>query len=121
MKFNLNFDIEQEKPKGKNVGKKGKINFYEDWGVYIGHCPFCDELAYEKDHCVFCGAEFEELTEEDIQKEKEENHEIEVSKNGRTLHQVGNSVYEYCNGQFVSHWSCSRPHTKEELEEMLND
>lgn len=38
-------------------------------GVSYPHCPACHELAYEKDHCVFCGRRFskwDDQTEADL-------------------------------------------------------
>ena len=101
-----------------NLGKKGKIKYWDEWGVYIGHCPLCSEVAYESTHCVFCGCEFEEPTEEEIKEIKEENHEIVVTRGNVKLHQVCNSLYEFRDGNLVSHASLAEPLTKEELEDM---
>ncbi len=35
---------------------KWQEEFYD--GILYPHCPACGELAYEKDHCVFCGRRF---------------------------------------------------------------
>lgn len=35
---------------------KWQEEYYD--GVLYPHCPACGELAYEKDHCVFCGRRF---------------------------------------------------------------
>lgn len=36
------------------------VNWHPDFGdgIEYPHCPVCDELAYQKDHCVFCGRRF---------------------------------------------------------------
>jgi len=102
-----------------NIGKKGKVKYYYDYGVYIGHCPLCNEVAYEDTHCVFCGCEFEELSADDILKIREANHEYTVTKGNITLHQVCNSLYEFRDGKLISHSSLSKPYTKEELEKMI--
>ena len=104
-----------------NLGKKGKIKYWYDWGVYIGHCPLCSGVAYEPTHCVFCGCEFENPTEEEIREKKEENHEIKVTKGNVTLHQVCNSLYEFRDGNLVSHSTLWNPLTKEELEKMIEE
>ncbi len=104
-----------------NLGKKGKIKYWYDWGIYIGHCPLCSEVAYEPTHCVFCGCEFEELSADDILKIREANHDIEVTKGNITLHQVCNSLYEFRDGNLVSHSSLAEPLTKEELEKMIEE
>ena len=36
-----------------------KVKWYHDWGVLVAHCPYCDELDYEKNRCIFCGKEYE--------------------------------------------------------------
>lgn len=104
-----------------NLGKKGKIKYWDDWGVYIGHCPLCSEVAYEHTHCVFCGCEFEKPTEEEIRAKKEANNEIEVTKGNVTLHQVGNSLYEFRDGNLVSHSTLVNPLKKEELKKMIEE
>lgn len=104
-----------------NLGKKGKIKYWDDWGVYIGHCPLCSEVAYEHTHCVFCGCEFEKPTEEEIRAKKEANHEIKVTKGDVTLYQVCNSLYEFRNGNLVSHSTLCNPLTKEEIEKMIEE
>ena len=35
------------------------VKWYHEWGLLVAHCPYCDELAYEKNRCVFCGKEYE--------------------------------------------------------------
>ena len=104
-----------------NLGKKGKIKYYEDNFVYIGHCPMCNEIAYEQTNCVFCGCEFEKPTEEEIRAKKEANHDIEVTKGNITLYQVCNSLYEFRDGNLVSHSTLGKPLTKEELEKMIQE
>lgn len=104
-----------------NLGKKGKIKYWDDWGVYIGHCSLCSEVAYEPTHCVFCGCEFEKTTEEEIRAKKEANHEITITKGNITLHQVCNSLYEFRNGNLVSHSTLWNPLTKEEIEKMIEE
>ena len=104
-----------------NLGKKGKIKYWDDRGVYIGHCPLCSEVAYEHTHCVFCGCEFEEHTEEEIKEIKEANHDIGVKKGNITLHQVCNSLYEFRDGNLLSHSTLVNPLTKEELEKMIEE
>ena len=104
-----------------NLGKKGKIKYWYDWGVYIGHCPLCSELTHKTTHCVFCGCEFEKPTEEEIRAKKEANHEIKVTKGNVTLYQVCNSLYEFRNGNLVSHSTLGKPLTKEEIEKMIEE
>ena len=104
-----------------NLGKKGKVEYYYDYGVYIGHCPLCNEVAYEDTHCVFCGCEFEELSADDILKIREANHEYTVTCGKVTLKQVCTSLYKYVDGKLISHSLLSKPYTKEELEKMAKE
>ena len=62
-----------------NLGKCGKPIYVNDWGIVVPVCPFCNENAYESTHCVFCGAESEQLTAEEIKAQKEANHEYTVT------------------------------------------
>lgn len=101
-----------------NLGKRGKVEYFWDNFVYIGHCPMCKEITYEETHCVFCGCEFEKPTDEEIQNKREKNHEYTVTCGDITLHQIGNSIFTYKGKIFLSHSSLSKPCTKEELEEM---
>ena len=121
----VGFDMKKERVYARdnlvNLGKKGKIKYWDDWGFYIGHCPLCSEVAYEPTHCVFCGCEFEEPTEEEIRTKNEANHDIEVTKGNITLHQVCNSLYEFRDGNLVSHSLLAEPLTKEELEKMIEE
>lgn len=47
------------KPIGRLL-KPLPVNWHPDFGdgIEYPHCPACDELAYQKDHCVFCGRRF---------------------------------------------------------------
>lgn len=31
-----------------------KVKWRWDWECYVPFCPYCNELAYEKDFCTFC-------------------------------------------------------------------
>ena len=104
-----------------NLGKKGKIKYWYDWGIYIGHCPLCSQVAYEPTHCVFCGCEFEKPTEEDIRAQKEANNEIDVTKGNITLLKLCNSLYEFRDGKLVRHSTLDKPLTKEELEKIIEE
>lgn len=37
--------------------------WYDDWGMMMPHCPRCREVAYEPDHCVFCGQRYTDAHE----------------------------------------------------------
>lgn len=86
-----------------------KVKWRWDMGVYVPFCPYCDELAYEEDHCVFCKKKYEWV---DKSKERKvivgeytvvqaSNHHITIVKDGR----------------MVYHASCTKKKTDEELKE----
>ena len=101
-----------------NLDKKGKPYLATEWDITLQFCPFCNELAYEDTHCVFCGAEFIKPTKEEIELRKEANHEITVSYKNITLHQCSNSVWYYKDGKVMAHAQFIGPQTEEQLLEI---
>ena len=102
-------------PNWVNVGKRGKIEYSYEYGMFIPVCPFCKELAYEEQQCVFCGADFEQPTKEEQEEIKKANHEFIVTYKNVTLQQIADAVYQYKDNILISHWSLARPYTEEEL------
>lgn len=89
-----------------------KVNWKWDYGVYVPFCPYCNEPAYEKDHCCFCNKPYEWVDGE------YKNTIVEVGK--YTIVQATNnhiSIYE--NGELISHISCTKKYTETELKELL--
>lgn len=89
-----------------------KVIWKWDYGVYVPFCPYCGEPAYEKDRCFSCGKSYE-WTDGEIEP-------TTVSRGEYTAIQATNnhiSVYE--KGNLVSHISCNRKLTEEELTEVL--
>ena len=86
-----------------------KVKWRWDMGVYVPFCPYCDELAYEEDHCVFCKKEYEWV---DKSKERKvivgEYTVVQASNNHITIVKDGRMVY---------HASCTKKKTDEELKE----
>lgn len=35
-----------------------KVKWRWDHGCYVPLCPYCNDYAYEKDHCVFCNKKY---------------------------------------------------------------
>lgn len=85
-----------------------KVNWRWDCGVYVPFCPFCNEPAYEKDHCVFCGKKYEWV---------EGKHQpTVVEHHGYTMIQgTGNGLFLYKNGTIIMHASCTKKMSVEEL------
>lgn len=90
----------------------------EEYGITLPFCPFCHEPAYEKTHCVFCGAEFEELSKQELEKQKKTNHEITVKYKNITIHQVCCGAYIFRDGKFISHASLTKPQNEKQLLQM---
>lgn len=101
-----------------NLGKKGKPYLATEYDITLPFCPFCKEPAYESTHCVFCGADFEEETEEDIQKRKELNHEYNVVYKNIRIVQCGASGWLYRDGNLLCHMSFETPQTEKQLLEI---
>ena len=86
-----------------------KVKWRWDMGVYVPFCPYCDELAYEEDHCVFCNKPYKWV---DKSKERKvivgEYTVVQASNNHITIVKDGRMVY---------HASCTKKKTDEELKE----
>ena len=81
-------------------------------------CPNCHEYAYERDKCVFCGQLF--VTKDE--KMDEYCRVTKAEKDGYTAVQTFNNhiqVYD-AEGRFVSHASCTKKMTEEELARYLD-
>ena len=87
---------------------KKKIKWRWEYGVYGCFCPYCNEWAYEKDHCVFCGKPYEWV---------EPKHKETIIKQGKytIVQATNNHISIYKSGEFVYHASCTEKKTEEEL------
>jgi hypothetical protein len=85
-----------------------KVKWDWDWGVYIPLCPYCNEPAYEKDHCVFCGKPYEWV---------EGKYKDTIVKQGEytIIQATNNHISIYKNGEFVMHSQCNKKMTEKEL------
>ena len=89
-----------------------KIIWRWDWEVYMPFCPYCNEPAYEKDKCVFCGKPYEWV---------EPKYKDTIIEQGEytIIQATNNHISIYKNGEFVYHASCTKKKTEEELLEHL--
>lgn len=91
-----------------------KVNWRWEYGVYVPFCPYCDEVAYEKDRCVFCGKDYEWV--------EGEYDETIVNMGEYTAVQcTNNHIHIYKGNKMVLHSSCTEKKTEDDLREMLAD
>lgn len=88
-----------------------KVHWTWDWGVFVPLCPYCKELAYEKDRCVFCGKEY-------IWVDKSKDRTVSVGT--YTVVQTSNyHIHIYKNKRMVMHIPFDRLLGEEELKEQI--
>lgn len=79
-----------------------------DYGVYVPFCPHCDEPAYEKDGCCFCGKPYKYVDGE--------YQPTKVIKGEYTVVQsTNNHIAIYRNERMVMHIAACKKFTKDEL------
>lgn len=89
-----------------------KVVWKWDYGVYVPFCPYCNEPAYDKNECLFCGKPYEWV--------EGEFQPTEVKRGEYTVIQsTNNHIGVYKSGQLVSHINCSEKKTEEELTMIL--
>lgn len=85
-----------------------KVNWTWYLGVYVPLCPYCNEPAYEKKKCVFCGKKFEWV--------EGEIKPTVIEHEGYTIIQeTNNHIQIYKDNHLVMHASCTKKMTEEEL------
>ena len=86
-----------------------KVDWRWDWGCYVPFCPYCDELAYNKNSCVFCGKKYKWV---------EPKYKPTVLQVGEyTVTQATNNHISITkNGKMLFHAQCQKKCTNEELE-----
>lgn len=85
-----------------------KIKYRWDMGVYVAFCPYCDELVYEKDRCVFCGKPYEYV-------EGKHKPTIVEEDEYTIVQATNNHIQIYKDGRMVMHMSCRKKKTEDEL------
>lgn len=88
-----------------------KVKWQWDWGCYVPLCPYCGELAYQKDRCVFCEKEY---------KWSDKGKERAVTVGEYTVVQTSNKdIHVYKNGRMVMHSSCTKRKSKRALKSFV--
>ena len=75
-------------------------------------CPYCDEFAYEEDHCVFCKKPYKWV-------ESPIKDTIVKVGNLTAVQTSGNDIYISTEKGMVAHMSCTKRLTEEELKEIV--
>ena len=88
-----------------------EVKWQWDWGVYAPFCPYCNETAYEEDHCVFCKKEYKWV-------DKSKSRKVTVGE--YTVVQASNNHIQIIkDGRMVFHASCTKQQSEEELKEYI--
>ena len=90
-----------------------KVKWRWDMGVYVPFCPYCDELAHEKNRCVFCNKPYEWV---------EGKHKETIVTVGEytVVQATNNHIHIYKGERMVLHASCTKKKTEDELKEMVS-
>ena len=84
-----------------------KVKWRWDYGCYVPLCPYCNDYAYEKDHCVFCKKEYKWV-------DKSKTRTVTVGE--YTIVQASNNhIHVYKGERMVLHISCTKKKSKREL------
>jgi hypothetical protein len=84
-----------------------KVKWCWDYEVYVPFCPFCNEPAYEKDHCVFCGKEYKWVNKSKARTVTVEDYTIVQASN--------NHIQVYKGERMVMHLPCTKKMSKRKL------
>ena len=84
-----------------------KVKWRWDYGCYVPFCPYCNEYAYEKDHCMFCKKEYKWV-------DKSKARAVRVGE--YTVVQTSSNNIYVCKGKrLVEHIFCAEKKSKREL------
>lgn len=83
-----------------------------DYGVYVPFCPYCDEPAYEKEACCFCGKPYK-WTDGEFKPTEVRRGEYTV------IQSTNNHISIYKSDELISHINCNKKKSEEELTELL--
>lgn len=89
-----------------------KVKWRWDYECYVPLCPYCNEYAYEKDHCVFCKKEYKW-----VGKSKER---IVVEGDYTIVQASNNHIHVYKGERMVLHVSCTKKKSKRKLKKFAD-
>lgn len=91
--------------------KVKKVDWHLEYDVYDPFCPYCGELAYEKDYCAFCLKPYKWV---------EKSKDRKVTVGGYTIVQASNKhIHIYEGERMVLHASCTKRKSKRRLKKMV--
>lgn len=91
-----------------------KVKWQKEWGDFVPVCPYCNEWAYEMDHCVFCDKPYKWYEPKGLPKP------TVVEQDGyRVVQATNNHISVFKDDVLVLHSSCKVKRTKDELIEHL--
>ena len=85
-----------------------------DAGTYVPFCPHCQEPAYQKGRCLFCGERFL-WVEPSVSQRKVVIGEYEA------VQAPNHHLHLYKNGTLILHASCARELTAEEIKQFIEN
>ena len=89
-----------------------KVKWRWDWGCYVPLCPYCNELAYEKDFCTFCLKPYKWV-------DKSKDRKVVVGE--YTVVQCSNKhIHIYKGERLVLHSQCTKRKSKRQLKKMVD-
>ncbi len=90
------------------------IKWRWDYNVYMCFCPYCDEPAYEKDKCVFCGKPYKWV-------EPKHNETVVQVGEYKVVQATNNHISIYGkDGEWLYHAQCRKKLTEEELAKQVD-
>lgn len=88
-----------------------KVKWIWEFDCYVPLCPYCNELAYEIDHCVFCNKEYKWV-------DKSKDRKVTVGE--YTVVQASNNHISITkDDRMVLHASCTKKKSKRQLKKMV--
>jgi hypothetical protein len=92
-----------------------KVEWQEEWGELVPVCPYCNEMAYEKTHCVFCKGTYEWVEPKNVPELTVVHHK------GFTIIQAADDhLLVYKDNRLKLHASCVKRLTEDELREEVD-
>jgi len=90
-----------------------KIRWAWEYDCYVPFCPHCNEPAYYKTKCCFCGKRYQWV-------KGEYEDRVVIVGDYKVVQVTNNHIHIYKGKKMVYHASCTEKKTDEELREMVD-